>query len=119
MEIKYIDTFWELLLPTNSGASQTPNRDWTRVLRDRYTSDGPFRNACNDEVIAVCLILSHYEIMCSPSSQGANWQSHLRGIGTLIQLRGPHSFAYGFSHKLFVSARVEVVSLSKQNILHH
>jgi uncharacterized membrane protein len=162
MEIKYIDTFWEQLLPITSRTSRTPNSDWTRVIRDHYTSDGPFRNAmlaltlsrigqrsgnnsvarsgaihyndclrevarrinlqkgaCNDEVLTVCLILSIYEIMCSPSSQGSNWQSHLRGVGTLIQLRGPHGFAYGYSHKLFVSARMDVVSLPIQNLPRH
>jgi hypothetical protein len=103
----------------NNGVARSGAVHYNDCLREVAHRIDLQKDACNDEVIAVCLILSLYEIMCSPSSQGANWQSHLRGIGTLIQLRGPHSFAYGFSHKLFVSARVEVVSLSKQNILHH
>lgn len=154
MENKYIETFWELLIPSISRASHTPNGDWTRVIRDRYTADGPFRNAvlaltlsrvgqytgnnsvarsgaihyndclrevarkidlqkgaCNDEVLAVCLILSLYEILCSPASQGASWQNHITGVGVLMQLRGPHGFTSGISHTLFVGARINVVSL--------
>ena len=39
-EVAYIGTFWELLIPTTSRASRTSDRDWTRVVRDHYTSDG-------------------------------------------------------------------------------
>ncbi|OAG04845.1 uncharacterized protein CC84DRAFT_1165223 [Paraphaeosphaeria sporulosa] len=152
MQIKYIDTFWELLLPTMSRASRSPNGGWTQVIRDHYTADGPFKNAmlaltlsrvgqysgnadvarsgaihytnclrevarkidiqrgaCNDELLAVCMILGLYEVMCSPTAQGINWQHHISGVGILMQLRGPHEFTYGISHALFVGARMDVI----------
>lgn len=155
-EVKYIDSFWEMLIPSMSSASRTSNRDWTRVIRDRYTSDGPFKNAmlaltlsrigqcsgndsvtrtgsvryngclreisrtiqvqkntCSDELIASCLVLSLYEIMCNPASPGTSWQSHMRGIVSFMQLRGPQAFISGLAHDLFVGARLQVVSFSR------
>lgn len=153
LQVQYINAFWELLLPTFSSASQQSNRDWTRVIRDRYAlndasqsamlaltlsrlgqhsgnhgfarSGAMHYNHClrqvarkidlqkaayDDDVFAVCLIISLYEILCSPASQGHNWHGHLRGLGALIQLRGPRTFTSGLSHDLFVSARLNVVS---------
>ncbi|PVI06194.1 hypothetical protein DM02DRAFT_650100 [Periconia macrospinosa] len=152
MKIKYVDVFWEIFLPSMSSASRTPNGDWTRLVRDRYsTGDGPFKNALlavtlsrvgqysnnmsmtitgdnyynaclrqiiqainqndkvsNDETIATCLLLSLYEILCSPVS-AKGWLNHVQGLGTLIRLRGPHAFTSGISHELFASARLEMI----------
>lgn len=155
MEVAFIDTFWELLQPTMSMASRTSDRDWTRVVKNHYTSEGLLKDAmlavtlsrvgthsgnndvtrsglfhhneclreltrninlqkvvCSDQTIAACLVLSLYEVICSPASQGSNWQNHMRGIETIFQLRGPRAFTSGIAHYLFVAARVNVVSFS-------
>ncbi|CAI6340326.1 unnamed protein product [Periconia digitata] len=70
--------------------------------------------ATKDHIIATCFLLGLYEYMCNPHST-YGWQNHVRGVETLLQLRGPHAFRSGFSHKLFAGVRLEIICLSMVN----
>lgn len=101
----------------NHNVASSGRTHYNSCLRQITQTINRQKGVPGDDVIAACLVLGLYEQMCSPALQGNNWQSHMQGIGTLMQLRGPHAFASGSGHHLFVGARLNLVSFRRSLII--
>ncbi|RDH21190.1 hypothetical protein M747DRAFT_349721 [Aspergillus niger ATCC 13496] len=74
-----------------------------RSLKNKITEDD---GGCNESAAAImCLCLAEWLV---PTSR-EGWIAHIRGIGRMMEMCGPESFARPVSHQLFIGFRPLVI----------
>ncbi|TPX25495.1 hypothetical protein DIZ76_010950 [Coccidioides immitis] len=67
-----------------------------------------------DETLAACLALSLYELLECPAEGRSGYESHCKGLVSLVQHRGVQAHRSGLGHLLFVTVRAQAIFYAMQ-----
>jgi len=97
----------------NSGYVRQGMALYGRALRDTNRALQHEATARTVGTLAACKLLAMCEVHRADvggcvSTQGTDWQRHIKGVGRLLQLRGPNGYAESHGFMLFIDARTSM-----------
>lgn len=67
------------------------------------------KSAVDDQTLAACALLTHYEMSQCPQNSVLAYTQHMLGFQKLIRLRGPELHVTGIAHEIFRIFRTQEV----------
>ncbi|RVX69118.1 hypothetical protein B0A52_06831 [Exophiala mesophila] len=66
-------------------------------------------SAMDDQTLAACALLTHYEMSQCPQNSVLAYTQHMLGFRKLVHMRGPERHATGMAHEIFLVFRTQEI----------